>query len=1702
MAITPEHLEPEEMEENVSRGREFCEQIYWDLIEEMGEERFWSLVNEMGPERGLPSVRDQDDMAQMVEQNLLRKKPAHRERQLELLWDNLLMLCGHVPEHLDTWLDLRAYREREVVTMEALLLNTAWKRRIEGSRAERQPADVIQRFLDFEARAVYMLYKTVQKADTPNWFSLSKDLAMALLATDLSAVYSEDIQLPFPGFYIEPPPGVFKIRDDLTDEYVDVVAIGIAEEVFPEARDDVELIARIQSDFIGGRRLLIKLIGAPRESERAKGIYDGPEGYFSVPLAAGREISEMLAEEQSLLEEDERRDEEERRRAGESHFTKEIGSIYDTPLAAGQYRDRIYSFVLNVLLYITSKDAQVQKTAKDIKAKKKGKKSKKARLREMAHGGDWLLGSKVVIDPSLRRAVEESGGGARWKLKYQVFVRGHWRKQPYGPGRKLRRPKWIYPYVKGKGRLPGPALGHRYEDPGVSPQPGEPDENPGPRIPLKTAEELGLTPEELEEQTRLADEVIDELLEEEESEPEENPLGVEMAPTLLEDDFDPRLLEAGLYRAYSNTPAFPLLWGMTVTGDAAFGGYKYHEGGVVEILAGIDIVGEAEANPEVERWQAAVTIPHEAFTSIPEEEYGQATWQQMWWREVIQNAVDAGANKIDCDVEQQPDGSWLARCADNGHGMDAEGIINLFFRLKATRKFGSMSIGGFGEAKKFIALAWIKFRVRSQDAEVSGSGATWPNLDASKGHPKIKGTIVEVVMPQDKHTTEAAAVDFISKCNLPGIKFTVNGTPRQAKMRPRNFKKELAYDTKLYWDKRGTVNGAVVRANGLYMFTKDLPSDFKGTVFIELFPRQDRFPRPKDLFSATRMDFGHNELADEVRQFLQKARSDVREAMRDPDALVREEYRGIGKFEITQGQAARVRDVAGPLPEKAPGGGLRMTDAKQGEIVEVIKEAHQDAVDTVGGDETKLIGVADVDIASILAGLEFRGESHLEAAAMQLVWKPDFLIMNDETMRDRFKIDKRFEPATMTGPVLALAKCWAEFVRLVFIASGTSARWGVGFVFSTEALGMFQSQGRNKKYICLNPFDLNTGKLLSIRDERQLSQVFAIAIHECAHYIDGYDYHSEGWREAVDRLMGILMRYWPQAKRIAKSIKIRGAIPSVKERKKQVASMAEVYAWWMTRGLQAALVVAPFWEKDVKELSREYLVPEDFLEVFLYDDFADKFVDGIKNEERATKLLAALAMEDEGVPVVVERAVIDQLMLESFSPTKGLRIWPASRDQVPIHLWLRSDGALAMRLADRRMIRELMPSDSRDIPMSATTVVFAWNADVHEGLEDLIERILTRAGIEHESVEDNEMRMSLMGGHVLTLPFSSSRFMELLDLYLEGIRTWEFTDFDNDVPHEVPSRGHGVRIDLQHHDDGTYRLEVLDESDRKWYGWVHDLGVDQPLIIDMKQKWERERFLGLVPKYVQEAIEEPGTFFRPLELSREFFDRLIDFHAEGIRNERGRRPTADEAVDMGAPINVTLEPLGRMQEVVVAWPTLGERKQSEVYDVYPESHHWPLRYFLYDFEDDSDDLVLMGLLERLKVKGVASADFGKQLVDRKINEMFGEEVTLKPSNFIPVTIWHKKNESGEDVLRMAPADLRVIRFLEQAYGIERGLMPMSIVGQEDVEDELERMVNDTTTDPDKRATMISSFWKDNRILVLEEWDSYLEALKAKAEMAQ
>lgn len=104
-----------------------------------------------------------------------------------------------------------------------------------------------------------------------------------------------------------------------------------------------------------------------------------------------------------------------------------------------------------------------------------------------------------------------------------------------------------------------------------------------------------------------------------------------------------------------------------------------------------------------------------------------------FWRELFQNSVDAGATDISIDIEERqprryggPDGPEKVtniRFTDNGHGMTAEVLNDVYFKMgRSTKKDDGGSIGGFGRARIMTCFSQESYSILTKDRFVSGDG--------------------------------------------------------------------------------------------------------------------------------------------------------------------------------------------------------------------------------------------------------------------------------------------------------------------------------------------------------------------------------------------------------------------------------------------------------------------------------------------------------------------------------------------------------------------------------------------------------------------------------------------------------------------------------------------------------------------------------------------------------------------------------------------------------------------------------------------------------------------------------------------------------------------------------------------------------------------------------------------------------------------
>lgn len=573
---------------------------------------------------------------------------------------------------------------------------------------------------------------------------------------------------------------------------------------------------------------------------------------------------------------------------------------------------------------------------------------------------------------------------------------------------------------------------------------------------------------------------------------------------------------------------------------AKYLGERYDDRGIKQIA--VDVRVDAIPNEQIR-------IGREFFTTALRD---YEDWREKWFRECVQNSVDGGATRIDISVEVRSDGV-IVSCEDNGRGMDREVLLNKFLVLGGTTKVGAGgSTGGFGKAKELLVLPWLSWSVHTRDAIVDGSGIEYEVRNASF----LDGTKITVVMPPDQCTSAAAAEAFIEKCNILGVKFTVNGKSVQAKLRSGEEIADFDGKAKLFHNRKAESDYSVllVRANGLYMFYLWVTAGVPGTLILEL-------TRPSiELLSANRDGFRDVGLKRSVQEFVNQLAKDTSSALKKKKGIVREKYRGSGKFEVTQRdlESTILENEGALLPETKT-----LSDEQVGKIADVLdyveKEADERQSWGMSSDELasppELVLRANGDIArAMLDDLRMGGTTQLEAAIAQLSWTPDFYLINDI---EDFKVPPTLRPERMAVRTRQLLTYWAELCRFVLIQLGSKKRYGVGFVISeTTAAAHVHEDGED--WLVLNPFKKRPqpkrqpweekieGEFYSLSDKDDLAWLYAAAVHECTHIADGIIYHDESFSTAltvnVAKTSGKLKQLGAIRKAVTKRSEKKGAV--------------------------------------------------------------------------------------------------------------------------------------------------------------------------------------------------------------------------------------------------------------------------------------------------------------------------------------------------------------------------------------------------------------------------------------------------------------------------------------------------------------------------------------------------------------------------------
>ena len=221
----------------------------------------------------------------------------------------------------------------------------------------------------------------------------------------------------------------------------------------------------------------------------------------------------------------------------------------------------------------------------------------------------------------------------------------------------------------------------------------------------------------------------------------------------------------------------------------------------------------------------------------------------VWFREVVQNSIDAGATEIDIVTDEN---EKVISCIDNGRGMNAKIFLNKFLALGGSYKEDD-AVGGFGQAKEIVILTWPGWMVltkkkganevikmtREMYLAQQGIDDAFPGgfpdrpFNKTEGH----GTEVSITYDDDRWDLEEFVddgIEWIGTCKFrSNLKIRVNGTEyQQIAGYHRGRKIDDVGWAEIYYNKTEQSGYGNIRLKGLCMYQTYL--GVPGTVTVEL----------------------------------------------------------------------------------------------------------------------------------------------------------------------------------------------------------------------------------------------------------------------------------------------------------------------------------------------------------------------------------------------------------------------------------------------------------------------------------------------------------------------------------------------------------------------------------------------------------------------------------------------------------------------------------------------------------------------------------------------------------------------------------------------------------------------------------------------------------------------------------------------------
>lgn len=279
-------------------------------------------------------------------------------------------------------------------------------------------------------------------------YLVKPDLRWALENTDLKGYPADLLRLPFPTIYVDVE-NLIEIVNPLTGMHK-ASGVYITEDTARETRT---------------WRILI--VGKGKEESPLGKKFDDALYHYQIMLPEGKTVDDAIEYSFSFLSKDAPVREIELDFEGRKI---KISNGYASEENREQFIDmwgnllKLFKYVMNVMIYVTSQDADVKFGAaspeyralqeRAMRAEGKKRRALFDRLKTMKADNAYILGGNIVIDRKPKTAQVDSDETEHRKQKVRSLVSGHFRLYHIGVGRTEAVTKWIAPFWRGPEHAP------------------------------------------------------------------------------------------------------------------------------------------------------------------------------------------------------------------------------------------------------------------------------------------------------------------------------------------------------------------------------------------------------------------------------------------------------------------------------------------------------------------------------------------------------------------------------------------------------------------------------------------------------------------------------------------------------------------------------------------------------------------------------------------------------------------------------------------------------------------------------------------------------------------------------------------------------------------------------------------------------------------------------------------------------------------------------------------------------------------------------------------------------------------------------------------------------------------------------------------------------------------------------------------------